>query len=474
MNPRTKIIATIGPASRSGKVLEALVEAGMSVARLNFSHGTREQHAATITRLRDIAARLNRPVAILQDLAGFKIRIGEIEGGAVRLDRDAAFTLTTRDVAGSDRIVSVAYPALVEEVSPGDTVLLADGTLDLKVESVEGRDVHCRVVVGGVLGSRKGLNVPGRTMGGTGLTQKDREDLLFGVSRGVDFVALSFVGSAADAMAAREVIEAQGADTPLIAKIENQRALDHIDEILAAVDGIMVARGDLGIWTPIARIPVVQKSLIAKSNHAGKPVITATHMLRSMVSQHRPTRAEVTDVANSILDGTDAVMLSEETATGAYPVEAVRTMAQVAREAEGILPHDLWMRRAPGPGSGSTSAAIAAAVCRVAQDVNACAIVTCTSTGSTARAVAAFRPRQPLLALSPRATTCRRLALSWGVSPQEIRKVESTDDLLREAVARATTALGLGRGDRVVITAGVPVGVPGSTNLIKVEECGAR
>ena len=468
--PRTKIIATIGPASRSDERLEQLVAAGMDIARLNFSHGTGEEHAGTIERIRSLAKRLNRPVAILQDLAGLKIRTGEVAGGAVTLTPGASFTVTTRDITGDASAVSVGRATLPQEVAAGDTVLLADGALDLKVESVRGTDIVCRVVTGGILGSRKGLNIPGRSLGGSGLTPKDRDDLLFGIQRGVDFVALSFVRKAADVHEARKLIENAGGDAPLIAKIENQEALDNIGEILEAVDGIMVARGDLGVWTPIARVPLVQKSLIEKCNHAGKPVITATHMLRSMVDKPRPTRAEVTDVANSVLDGTDAVMLSEETAVGAYPVEAVRTMAEVAAQIETSLPHDLWMIRMQKSAGRTVSQAMASAVVRIAQDVGAAAIVTGTSTGSTARAVARFRPRHPVLALTSRETTYRRLTLTWGVTPCLIPRAEATDDLIREAVKAAREVLGVRAGDRVVITAGVPAGIPGSTNLIKVEE----
>jgi len=467
---RTKIICTIGPASRSRERLEHLVEAGMDVARLNMSHGTASEHAGAIAQVRAIAADKGRPVAILQDLAGFKIRIGEMAGGAATLAPGAAVALTTKDIVGDAGRIPVPHKSLPAEVNPGDTILLADGALELKVETVRGEEILCRVVSGGALGSRKGLDVMGRSLGGAGLTSKDREDLLFGIRQGVDFVALSFVRSPADVEQARRLIADAGTDTPLIAKIENQDALDHIDGILAAVDGIMVARGDLGVWTPIARIPLVQKSLIGKSNLAGKPVITATHMLRSMVDKPRPTRAEVTDIANSVLDGTDAVMLSEETAAGTYPIEAVRTMAEVAAQTESSLPHDIWMRRMRVSEGATVSQAMASAVCRIAHDVRAAAIVTCTSTGSTARAVARFRPKHPVLALTPRETTYRRLALTWGVTPCLIAKLDATDDLIREAVRTAGEKLGVRPGELIVVTAGVPAGVPGSTNLIKVEE----
>ena len=327
--PRTKIVCTIGPASSSKAIMRSLVEAGMNVARLNFSHGTRDEHAASITALRSIADEVGRPVAILQDLAGFKVRIGEIEGGGVALEVGQRLTLTCRDVVGNAEEISITYSGLPAEVRAGDVLLLGDGNIELEVESASERDLICKIVVGGYLGSRKGVNVPGRAIGDSGLTEKDREDLRFGLEQGVDLVALSFLRHAADVIDAKRFIGEHGQDTPLIAKIENQAAVNDIDAILEAADGIMVARGDLGVGIPIERIPQVQKTLIHKANRAAKPVITATQMLRSMVESPRPTRAEVTDVANSILDGTDAIMLSEETAAGAYPLAAVMTMARM-------------------------------------------------------------------------------------------------------------------------------------------------
>ncbi|MFQ5719966.1 MAG: pyruvate kinase [Acidobacteriota bacterium] len=468
--PRTKIVCTIGPASREPEILQGLMQAGMSVARLNFSHGSQAQHSRTIASIRATSRRLGAGVAILQDLAGFKVRIGEIAGGGVSLDPAQKIVLTARDVPGDAREISVSYPDLVREVRAGDTLLLSDGAIELEVDQVSGGDLSCRVVVGGWLGSRKGVNVPGRSIGGSGLTAKDREDLAFGLEQGVDHVAMSFVRRADDIREAKDLIAERGHDTPVIAKIENRDALDEIDAILAVADGIMVARGDLGVGIPIARIPNVQKLLIARANRAAKPVITATHMLRSMVESPRPTRAEVTDVANSILDGTDAIMLSEETAVGAYPVEAAQTMADVAVETETAFPHDRWTFDLRQKDHDTVAEAIAFAVCRMADDVDAAAILTCTSSGSTARAVARFRPRRPVLALTPRETTYRRLALTWGVVPCLGPATTSTDDLIQAALRAAGEESLVAPQQRVVITAGVPAGTPGHTNLIKVEE----
>src|SRR3989442_358846 len=326
---RTKIVCTIGPASRSSEILEQLIRAGMDVARLNFSHGTQTEHLEVITTVRRIAERLGRPSAMLQDVAGLKIRVGEIASGAVMLEAGAPFTLTTRQVLGSRQEVSVDYPHLTEDVQHGDRLLLSDGDLELEVIGTTGEDVHCRVITGRTLASRKGVNLPARSITTPTVTDKDRDDLAFGLRHGVDYVAQSFVRTAADVLEVRGMIQDHGSTVPLIAKIETQDALTSIDEIIDSVDGVMVARGDLGVAVPLATIPRLQKMLIGKANRAGKPVITATRMLGSMKYSPRPTRAEVTDVANAVLDGTDAIMLSEETAIGRFPLEAVRMMASV-------------------------------------------------------------------------------------------------------------------------------------------------
>ncbi len=439
----------------------------MDVARLNFSHGTQAEHLEVITAVRRIAAQLGRPVAILQDLAGLKIRIGEIAEGAVTLEVGAPFTLTTRQVSGSRHEVSVPYPHLTHDVQPGDSLLLSDGDLELEVIGITEEDVHCRVTVGGTLASRKGVHLPARSMTAPTFTDKDRDDLAFGVRYGVDYVALSFVRTAADVLEVRGLIQDHGSAVPLIAKIETHEALTNIDAIIDSVDGVMVARGDLGVDIPLATVPRLQKMLIGKANRAGKPVITATHMLRSMQDSPRPTRAEVTDVANAVLDGTDAVMLSEETAIGRFPVEAVAMMTAIADDTESSFPFDTWMHRFET--GHALSEAVARAACALAAGIDAAAIVTCTQSGGTARRVAQYRPRSPILAPTPHAETYRRLALVWGVTPLLNPSQPTTDGLIDGALGAALAAGRVQRGHTVVVTAGVPVGRSGMTNLIKVE-----
>ena len=465
--PRTKIVCTIGPASRSPATLERLVEAGMSVARLNFSHGTHEEHAEVIRGIREIAVRLQRPVAILQDLAGVKLRIGGIAAGSAHLDPGGLFVLTTRDVPGDAGEVSIGDPDLPRSVRPGDRVLLADGQLELSVLETTETDIRCRVVTGGTLSSRKGIHLPSRSVPGTGLTPKDHEDLAFGAEHGIDYAALSFVRSEADVLEARRFLEERGHRIPLIAKIEKHEALVNVDRIVAAADGILVARGDLGIETPLEHVPILQKMLIARSNLAGKPVVTATQMLQSMVENPRPTRAEVTDVANAILDGTDAVMLSEETATGRYPVEAVETMSRIAADAETAFPFETWRQSRPLPAVKSVTEAIADAACLLAEDLEASAIIACTQSGVTAQRIAQHRPRQPILAMTPLPETFRRLSLIWGVVPILIDSVGSTDEMMSRVPKLAAGSGTVRSGDRVVITAGIPMGVAGSSNSIK-------
>jgi pyruvate kinase len=465
--PRTKIVCTIGPASGSPEALARLAAAGMDVARLNFSHGTHSEHAAVIAAVRDVAERAGRPIAILQDLAGIKLRIGEIAGGAVALAAGEAFTLTARDVPGDAREVSVNDPNVPRSVRPGDRLLLCDGEIELAVEEASGDDARCRVVSGGVLSSHKGISLPSTPFGAPGLTAKDRDDLAFGVAQGVDYVALSFVRSAEDVRAARAFLAAAGAAIPLVAKIEKREAITRIDEILAASDALMVARGDLGVETPLEHVPLLQKMLIDRANRAGKPVITATQMLLSMVENPRPTRAEVGDVANAILDGTDAVMLSEETASGRYPEESVATMKRIAEDTETAFPFDLWMRKFEDKSLQTMPEAVAGAAVELAEHIGASAIVAWTDSGATARLVARHRPRRPILALSTKPETARRLALVWGVVPLVADAAESTDAILERAPVLAVRTGLLGPGQTAVITAGIPTGVAGSTNLIK-------
>jgi pyruvate kinase len=467
--PRTKIVCTIGPASRSPDILKEMIKAGMSVARLNFSHGTHAEHAEVIAHLRRLAPELGRPVAILQDLGGPKIRVGAIAAGTVTLEPGSLFTLTSRPVRGNAREVSVSYPALPRDVRKRDTLLLGDGAIELRVTRVSTQDIKCRVIIGGPLSSHKGINLPSRSLRLPSLTEKDAKDLTFGLRQKVDYVALSFVRSARDILRAKKLMAARKRAVPIIAKIEKHEALVNIDEIIPLVGSVMVARGDLGVEIPLETVPRVQKWLIRKSNVSGKPVITATQMLRSMVENPRPTRAEVTDVANAVLDGTDAVMLSEETAIGRFPVEAVRMMAKVVEDAEREFPHADWIRKWWGKEGKSLSEAVAFSACNLAEEIGAAAIISFTQSGLTARLVSKFRPACPILALTPAPETYRRLSLVWGVTPIMATGLKTTDDVIDRAFEAARASGLIKRGQTVVITAGVPLGVSGKTNLIKAE-----
>jgi len=468
---KTKVVCTIGPASESPQVLETLVQAGMNVARLNFSHGTHEEHLKKIETIREISGRFKQPVAILQDLSGPKIRIGQVKDGGVELRREGDFFLTNQEIVGDEKGAFVNYAPLPAEVMPGDTILLSDGTIELRVLKSDGKKIQCRVVVGGVLTSHKGVNFPTRSILASAFTEKDQQDLHFGIQHGVDFIGLSYVKEAADIRGVKNFLQKESANVPVIAKIERKEALEHIDEILSASDGIMVARGDLGVETPLEKVPNVQKRLIRKANVLGKPVITATQMLRSMVDHIQPTRAEVTDVVNAIYDGTDAVMLSEETASGQYPVDAFRMMAKIARSAEEEFPHPLFLRRKTDEGMEGMNVqrAITRAASLLAEEVGAKVIVTPTESGSTARWVSKLRPRQPILALSRHVSTVRELSLCWGVTPVLVPASKDTDEML-ERSKKLPQELGMAStGEKIIIIAGVPIGIPGTTNLIKVE-----
>lgn len=465
---RTKIVCTIGPASSSADALTSLIESGMNVARLNFSHGSREEHGETIDRIREISYRLERPVAVLQDLAGLKIRIGDLEAGSVTLEPEAEFILTTRDVPGDAHQVAVNYSRLPENVDVGDTLLLSDGEIELEVTEVRKDDIRCRVVVGGELTPNKGVNLPMSTIDASVLTEKDREDLAFGIERGVDFVAMSFVASAAHVREVRRVIQGYDAEIPVIAKVERNEALDNIDSILETADGIMVARGDLGVETPLQTIPRVQKMLIERANRASRMAITATHMLRSMVDNRRPTRAEVTDVANAVLDGSDAVMLSEETAIGQYPVEAVAMMSEIAADVETGFPYRQWLQKLIEQEDRGLAESVALAACRLAQDIGAVSILASTRSGATARYIAKHRPRQTIYAPTSCAETFRRLALVWGVTPLHCPGVDVNEEMFDKVLEKIRES-GLAGGDgRVVVVGGAPGDSEGTTNAIRV------
>lgn len=462
---RTKIVCTIGPASSSEKILEALIRAGMNVARLNFSHGDYAFHRGLIRKIRRLERRLGCQVAILQDLPGPKIRIGAVAGDRVRLQNRRPFTLTTREMTGSESCASVSFPGLTKAVKRGDPILLGDGEIELETTEVGAHEVKCRVVVGGMLGSHKGVHFPRTSLNIRALTDEDKKDLDFGIQEKVDFIALSFVRDSEDILYARREMRKRGSSIPIIAKIEKHEALDHLDGILQNVDGIMVARGDLGLEIAQERIPAMQKKMIRDANHLGKPVITATQMLRSMVWNPRPTRAEVADIANAILDGTDALMLSEETAAGDYPVEAVKVMAQTAEETEKILEP---RQRFTGL-KKTVPEAISLGAISLARDLQVKAFLIPTTSGSTARLIARYRPQQPIIAVSPEPQTVKMLCLVWGVSPVPIRGFKSTDEMVRSLQVKALELGLVKRGDLVAITAGLPLHQAGTTNMITVK-----
>lgn len=442
----------------------------MDVARLNFSHGSYEEHSLTVKYIHQASLKLGKPVAILQDLGGPKIRTGLIQKEPVILKEGAIFTLTTRNIPGNEKEVSITYPLLPQKVKKGQTILLADGSLELKVEKVTPTDIKCRVTTGGELTSHKGVNLPEGSFDISPLTEKDQKDLLFGIKHKFDFIGISFVREAEDILRVRKILkEKSGEGISLIAKIEKREALDNIDEIIDVADGVMIARGDLGVEIPLEQVPLVQKAIIKKCNLMGKPVITATQMLESMIENPRPTRAEVTDIANAIFDGTDAIMLSEETAIGKYPLEAVAMMDKIAIETEKALDYEKTLKERALSVKPTIPDAISHATCQVAQDLKVAAIVTFTFSGSTARMVARYRPRVPIIARSPKKSTVRKLTLSWGVYPLQSPEIKDTDDMIRKAKRTALKTGLVQRGDKIVITAGIPFGIAGTTNLIKVE-----
>ncbi|HDN84795.1 MAG TPA: pyruvate kinase [Candidatus Aerophobetes bacterium] len=467
---RTKIVCTIGPASSSYELIESLIKKGMDVARLNFSHGSYEEHSLVAEYIHQASSKLGKPVAILQDLGGPKIRTGLIQKEPVILKEGSIFTLTTRNIPGNEKEVSITYPSLPQKVKKGQTILLADGSLELRVEDITSTDIKCRVVTGGQLTSHKGINLPDSSPEISALTEKDQKDLLFGIEHKFDFIGISFVREAEDILRVRKILkEKRAEEISLIAKIEKREALKNIDDIIRVADGIMVARGDLGVEIPLQQVPLVQKEIIKKCNLLGKPVITATQMLESMIENPRPTRAEVTDIANAIFDGTDAIMLSEETAIGNYPLEAVTIMDKIAVETEKALDYEKTLEERALSVKPTIPDAISHATCQVAQDLKVAAIVTFTFSGSTARMVARYRPRVPIIARSPKKSTVRKLTLSWGVYPLQSPEIKDTDDMIRKAKRTALKTGLVKRGDKIVITAGIPFGIAGTTNLIKVE-----
>ncbi|MGI6286588.1 Pyruvate kinase [Moorella humiferrea] len=467
----TKIVCTLGPASSRVDVIKKMIQAGMNVARFNFSHGSHGEHGARMAAVRRAAAELGVRVALMLDNKGPEIRLGEIDGEVTLRDGEEV-VLTTEPVVGNDRVLPVSFAGLPGDVNPGQIILLDDGRIELEVLATSATEVRCLVRHGDVISSHKGVNVPGVEISLPALTEQDIQDIEFGLEQGVDFIALSFVRTAADVLAARRELEKRGARVALIAKIENRAGVNNLEEILQAADGIMVARGDLGVEIPVEEVPLVQKKIIEACNRAGKPVITATQMLESMIHNPRPTRAETSDVANAIFDGTDAIMLSGETATGRYPVEAVATMARIACRVEKELPYRELLLKKGLAAERTATDAISHASCTIALELDAAAIITPTASGSTARRVAKYRPQAPIIATSPDERVLNQLCLVWGVEPLLVKATGGTDEMVNAAVAAAVNSGKVKKGDLVVITAGVPAGVPGTTNLLKVHTVG--
>lgn len=470
---KTKIVCTLGPATDQDGILEQLVEEGMDVARFNFSHGDHKEQLVRFERLKKAREAAGRPVAALLDTKGPEIRIRDFKEGKVQLKKGQTFTLTTNEVQGDETMVSITYADLVKDVMPGATILIDDGLVGLEVLEVTDTDIKCIVLNDGAISNKKGVNVPNVDLSMPYISQKDHDDIVFAIEQGFDFIAASFVRSADDILEIRKIFDEKGCDNiNIIAKIENMQGVNNIDEIIRVTDGIMVARGDMGVEIPLEDVPLVQKKIIRKVYNAGKVVITATQMLDSMIKNPRPTRAETTDVANAIFDGTSAIMLSGETAAGAYPIEALKTMVKIALATEANIDYISKFKKRDNMQNPDITSAISHATCMTAMDLNAAAIVTVTQSGRTARMISKYRPHNPIICFAVDEQVCRQLNLSWGVHPMLLEKHDTADELFDASVDKAMKAGLVESGDVVVITAGVPVGVSGTTNLIKVHVAG--
>ncbi|MGM0471221.1 MAG: pyruvate kinase [Bacillota bacterium] len=470
---RTKIVCTIGPASDDSEILSSLIDSGMDVARMNFSHGNHEEHQERINQVRDLAAQKGRPVAILLDTKGPEIRTGRLKDNQpVELEKGQEFVITTEDIMGDSNRVSISYQDLPSDVEPGGKLLIDDGLIELEINEVTKQEVSCIVINGGELGAHKGVNLPGVAVNLPAITEKDIADIKFGIEEDVDFIAASFIRKAADVLEIKRILEEEDADIKIISKIENEEGVKNIDQIIEVSSGIMVARGDLGVEIPPEKVPATQKMMIDKCNREGKPVITATQMLDSMIRNPRPTRAEASDVANAILDGTDATMLSGETAAGNYPVQAVDTMARIAQEIEESDQYADRMSCKNIIPPKTVTDSISYSTCETAHDLDASAIITSTHTGHTARMVSKYRPYPVVVATTPKPKVCKQLMLSWGVKPVLVESTDSTDDMFDISVAGALESGYIERGDLIVLTTGTPVGVAGTTNLLKVHIVG--
>ena len=470
---KTKIICTLGPASESEEVLKKLMLEGMNVARFNFSHGTHEEQLEKLNRVKRLREELNLPVATLLDTKGPEIRLKQFENGKIELKRDQKFTLTTREVVGNEEIVSITYKDLPKDVSAGGKILIDDGLIELLIDDIKDTDIHCTVLNGGIVSNQKGVNVPDTVLSMPFISQRDYEDICFGIENDFDFIAASFTRTADDIMQIRKILEEKNCQTiNIIAKIENMQGVQNINEIIRVADGIMVARGDMGVEIPLEEVPVLQKKIIEKVYKAGKQVITATQMLDSMIKNPRPTRAESTDVANAIYDGTSAIMLSGETAAGAYPVEALQTMVKIAERTEIDINYRRRFTARSTDVMTDVTNAISHATCTTGMDLNAAAIITVSKSGRTARMISKFRPTCPIIACTMSKNVYRQLNLSWGVEPVMIEESDTTDALFESAVEAAQKHGYVKQGDITVITAGVPLGVSGTTNMLKVQVVG--
>ncbi len=467
---KTKIICTIGPASESEEKLRELMIAGMNVARFNFSHGSHEEHKKKFDRVIKISNELGIPVATLLDTKGPEIRLKDIEGGKTELVAGQKFILTTEDILGNNEKVSITYKNLKNDISAGTTILIDDGLIEMVVDSIEETDIICTVVNGGPISNHKGVNVPGAVLSMPYISEVDRSDIMFGCDMGFDFIAASFVRCKEDILEVRKILDEHNSHMKIIAKIENMQGIGNLEDILTVSDGIMVARGDMGVEIPMEEVPVVQKRMIKMAEAQGKHVVTATQMLDSMIKNPRPTRAEVADVANAIYDGTTAIMLSGESAAGLYPVEAVKTMSQIAERAEQDIDYNSRMKRREHIDSFDVTTAISHATCTTAMDLKVAAIITVTISGFTAGMISRYKPSCPIIACSVSPRICRQLSLSWGVTPIWIARESTAEDLFDEAVRAAEEAGYIKKGDKVVLTAGVPLGVSGRTNMLRVVE----
>jgi len=473
MIKKTKIICTLGPSTDKPGILESLLEAGMNISRFNFSHGSHEEQGMRIGMLRTASKQLNKNIALLLDTKGPEIRLGKFVNGKIQLKIGQAFTLTSKEILGTVKMASVNYKSLPQEVAAGNTILLSDGLVSLHVDDVIGDEIITTVQNSGEISDRKRVAVPGVSLNLPFLSEEDKADILFGVNQDMDFIAASFVQCAADIIEIRKLLEDANGQMEIIAKIENAEGVKNIDEILKVADGIMVARGDLGVEIPAEEVPIVQKILIEKCNKAGKPVITATQMLESMMINPRPTRAEASDIANAILDGTDCIMLSGETASGCYPVETLQTMVRIAMRTEESLKYNTLLLSKGMTLQNTTTDAISHATVQIAYELNAAAVITATEHGHTARMVSKYRPQANIIAVTPHEKTLRRMMLFWGVQPVLGVTTKNSDEMVQNATAKSVEQGLVNEGDLVIVTAGVPAGMSGTTNMIRVHVVGS-